>query len=156
MSHVHAFFMHTFFLFLSILSMCCVLLCSLSLSFSLSFSLSLFLIEPPYSTPTEEVHFGSEPSSRFQVILFWYSRTFSPFHIQFRDEKANTNFFENFQAHGIHPECQVILSDFANIPLPEVIRTRDWKSLLEKPMRCPVMFIQEFYSNIHDINTDVP
>ena len=23
-------------------------------------------------------------------------------------------------------------------------------------MRCPVMFIQEFYSNIHDIDTSVP
>ena len=35
-SHVHAFFMHTFFLFFPILSMCCVSFYSLSLSLSLS------------------------------------------------------------------------------------------------------------------------
>ena len=46
--------------------------------------------------------------------------------------------------------------DFADTPLPEVIRTRDWESLLERSTRCPVVFIQEFYSNIHDIDTFVP
>ena len=27
---------------------------------------------------------------------------------------------------------------------------------MEEPLRCPIMFIQEFYSNIHGINTSVP
>ena len=67
-----------------------------------------------------------------------------PSHIWFCDEKAKKDFFENFQAHGVLPECQVILLDFANTPLPEVIQTRDWASLLEKPSICLVVFIQKF------------
>ena len=66
------------------------------------------------------------------------------------------DFFENFQKHGVHPECQVILSNFADTPFPDVIRTRGWESLLERPTRCLVVFIQEFYSNIHGIDTSVP
>ena len=27
---------------------------------------------------------------------------------------------------------------------------------MEEPLRCPIMFIQGFYSNIHGINTSVP
>ena len=27
---------------------------------------------------------------------------------------------------------------------------------MEKPLRCPIIFIQEFYSNIHGIDTFVP
>ena len=50
----------------------------------------------------------------------------------------------------------MILSDFFNIPLPNVIHTRGWKSLCEIPLRCPMMFIQEFYSNMHGIDTFVP
>ena len=79
-----------------------------------------------------------------------------PSHIRFRDEKANTNFFENFQNRGVHLELQVILSDFSNTALPEVIQTRGWESLCGKPERCPIVFIQEFYSNMHGINTSVP
>ena len=63
MSHVHAFF-HAYVLFLlSFLNLCCVSI----LSFSLSW------IEPPYGTQTEEIHFGSEPSSWLWVILFYSS-----------------------------------------------------------------------------------
>ena len=40
--------------------------------------------------------------------------------------------------------------------LPDVIQTQGWESLCEKPMRCPVLFIQEFYSNIHGIDASVP
>ena len=49
----------------------------------------------------------------------------------------------------------MILSDFFNTPLPNVIHTRGWKSLCEIPLRCPIMFIQEFYSNMHGIDTSV-
>ena len=31
-----------------------------------------------------------------------------------------------------------------------------WESLYEKPMRCPSVFIQEFYSNMYAIDTSVP
>ena len=91
---------------------------------------------------------GSESSSSALPIV--------PSHIRFHDEKAKTDFFENFQDRGVDSEYQVILSDFADTPFPEIIQTQDWESLLEKPTRCPVMFIQEFYSNIHGIDTTVP
>ena len=93
------------------------------------------------------LQFSGSSSSSDPLVLF---------HIRFRDEKAKMNFFENFQKHGIHPERQVILSDFTDTPLPAVIRTCGWESLLERPMRCPIVFIQEFYSNIHGIDTSVP
>ena len=64
-----------------------------------------------------------------------------PFHIRFCDEKAKTDFFKNFQNRGVHPKCQVILSDFSDTALPEVIRTQGWESHYGKPERCPVMFI---------------
>ena len=40
--------------------------------------------------------------------------------------------------------------------LLEVIRTRGWEYLYERLVCCPVLFIQEFYSNIYGINTSVP
>ena len=40
--------------------------------------------------------------------------------------------------------------------LLDVIQTRGWESLCEKLVRCPVVFIQEFYSNIHGIDNFVP
>ena len=84
-SHVHAFFMDTFFLFFPILSMCCVL------SF-LSFSLSR--IEPLYGTQTEKIHSGLEPSSWFQVILFWSTYSISHPVPWWKPKK---DFFENFK-----------------------------------------------------------
>ena len=50
----------------------------------------------------------------------------------------------------------MILLDFVDTPLRDVIHTRGWKSLCEIPLRCPIMFIQEFYSNMHGIDTFVP
>ena len=46
-------------------------------------------------------------------------------------------------------ECQVILSDFFDTDLPTVIYSRGWESL------CGVI-IQEFYSNMHGIDTSIP
>ena len=50
----------------------------------------------------------------------------------------------------------MILSDFADTALPDVIHTQGWESLCEIPLRCPIVFIQEFYSNMHGIDTFVP
>ena len=93
------------------------------------------------STHTRNPLQGSESSS---------SDSHVPLHVRFRDEKARKDFSENYL------ERQVILSDFAETHLPDVIRSQGWASLLKSPLRCPVMFIQEFYSNIHDIDTSVP
>ena len=50
----------------------------------------------------------------------------------------------------------MILSDFFDTPLSDVIHTQGWESLCEIPLRCPTVFIQEFYSNMHNIDTSVP
>ena len=47
----------------------------------------------------------------------------TPSHIQFRDEDAHKAFSENFSWWGIHSEHRVILADFADINLPDVIHS---------------------------------
>ena len=79
-----------------------------------------------------------------------------PLHIRFRDGKAQQDFLENFQRCGIHSKHYVILSDFSDTSLLGAIQTQGWESLCEIPLRCAIMFIQEFYSNIQGINTSVP
>ena len=79
-----------------------------------------------------------------------------PFHVQFRDEKAHQDFFENFSKCGVHPEHYVILLDFSNTPLSDVIHTRGWESLWKITLWCLIVFIQEFYSNMHGIDTSIP
>ena len=65
-------------------------------------------------------------------VMFWnplHSRASTSFDpipsfIQFRDENAKIDFFENFSRRGVHSERQVILSDFSDIDLPTVIHSR--------------------------------
>ena len=84
--------------------------------------------------------FRSDASSSFDPTLS---------HIRFRDDDAFKSFSENFSRRGIHSECQVILTDFADTDLPSVIHSRGWESLCDIPVTCPLMLIQEFYSNMH-------
>ena len=56
----------------------------------------------------------------------------------------------------IHSKRQVILSDFQDTHLPGAFSSQGWTSLYEKPSRCPDVIIQEFYSNMHTIDTSVP
>ena len=53
-------------------------------------------------------------------------------------------------------ERRVILGYFADIDLPIVIHSREWESLCDEPVTCPLVLIQEFYSNMHGINRSVP
>ena len=80
----------------------------------------------------------------------------SPFTVRFRDDDALKAFSENFSRRGIHSECQVILSDFADTDLPFVIHSKGWESLCDVPVTCPLVIIQEFYSNMHGIDHSVP
>ena len=80
----------------------------------------------------------------------------SPSTVRFRDDDAFKAFLENFSRRGIHSERQVILSDFANTDLPSVIHSRGWESLCDVPVTCPLVLIQEFYSNMHMIDCSVP
>ena len=75
---------------------------------------------------------------------------------RFCDNGARKDFSENFCRRGIRSECQVILSNFSDIDLPTVIHSRGWQSLCDIPVICPSVIIQEFYSNMHRIDTSVP
>ena len=80
----------------------------------------------------------------------------SPSSVRFRDDDAFKAFSVNFSRQGIHSECQVILSDFADTDLPSVIHSRGWESLCDVPVTCPIVLIQEFYFNMHGIDHSVP
>ena len=45
---------------------------------------------------------------------------------------------------------------FRSTDLPTVIHNRGWESLCDIPVTCPSVIIQEFYSNMHRINTSIP
>ena len=80
----------------------------------------------------------------------------SPSNVQFRDDDGFKAFSENFSRRGIHLERQVILSDIADTDLPFVIHSSGWESLCDIPVTCPLVLIQEFYSNMHGIDCSVP
>ena len=77
----------------------------------------------------------------------------TPSSVQFRDEKAKSDFFENFSRQDVHSKCQVILLDFSNTDLPTVIHSWGWESLCDGLVTYPSMLIQEFYSNMHGIDS---
>ena len=80
----------------------------------------------------------------------------TPISLRFRDDDAYKAFLENFSRCGIHSECQVILVDFADTDLPDVNHNWGWESLCDIPVTCPLVLIQEFYSNMHGIDRSVP
>ena len=53
-------------------------------------------------------------------------------------------------------ERQVVLSNFADTNLPSIIHSRGWESLCDIPVTYPLMLIQEFYSNMHEIGRSIP
>ena len=80
----------------------------------------------------------------------------APYSVWFRDDEARNDFSKNFYRWCIHSKCHIVLSDFSDIDLPTVIHSRGWKSFCDIPVTCPSVIIQEFYSNMHGINTSVP
>ena len=90
------------------------------------------------------------------LLFFSSSSDPSPSNIRFCDDDAFKAFSENFSRRGIHSEIQVILSDFADTDLPSVIHNRRWESLCDVPVTCPLVLIQEFYSNMHGIDHLIP
>ena len=98
------------------------------------------------STPSQNpLHFRASSSSNP-----------TPSHIRFCDEDARKDFSEKFSRRGVHSERRVILVDFADIDLPDVIHSWGWESLCDVPITCPSMLIREFYSNMHGIDSSVP
>ena len=80
----------------------------------------------------------------------------TPSSIRFHDEDAQKDFSENFSRWGVHLERRVVLADFADTNLPDVIHSRGWESLCDVPITCPSVLIQEFYSNMHGIDSSIP
>ena len=80
----------------------------------------------------------------------------TPSYIRFYDEDARKDFSENFSRRGVHSECRVILVNFADTDLPDVIHSRGWESLYGVSVTCPSMLIQEFFSNMHGLDSSVP
>ena len=148
MSHVHAFPMHTYFfsiflIYLKLLGTFLIVILSLPLC---SFTLVVSMTRKRKSTPTRNpLHSGASSSTDP-----------SPSTVRFCDDDAFKAFSENFSRQGIHLELQVILSNFADTDLPSVIHSRGWESLCDVPVTCPLVLIQEFYSNMHEIDRSVP
>ena len=146
-THFHAYIPYYFYLL--ILNMFgAFLIASLSLSLSLTY-ISCILAPKRKPIPSRNplrsrASSSSSPSDP------------TPSHIQFRDEKAKSDFLENFSQRGIHLEHQVILSDFSDTNLPTVIYSRGWESLCGIPVMCPSVIIQEFYSNMHRFDYSIP
>ena len=56
----------------------------------------------------------------------------------------------------VHLERRVILADFADTDLTDVIHSRGWESLCDVLVICPSVLIQKFYSNMHGLDSSVP
>ena len=80
----------------------------------------------------------------------------TPISLRFHDDDAYKAFSENFSRRGVHLEYQVIMADFADTDLSTVIQSQEWESLCDVPVTCPLVLIQEFYSNMHEIDCSVP
>ena len=148
MSHVHAFPMRTYSLF-NILVIFELL--RTFLIFFLSLPLFLFMLvvsmAPKRKSTSARNPLRSRTSSSFD---------FAPLSLWFRDDDAHKTFSENFSRRGVHSERQVILADFADIDLPTIIHSREWESLCDVSVTCPLVLIQEFYSNMDGIDRSVP
>ena len=94
----------------------------LPLSLSFLFTLVVSIAPKRKSTPSQNP-LRSEASS---------SSDPTPSHIRFRDENAQKDFSENFSRWGVHSERWVILADFADTNLLDVIHIRGW-GLLWRP-----------------------
>ena len=133
MSHVHAFSMHMYF-FSHILTIVNCFWTFLIVSFSLPlflFTLVVSMTPKRKSTPTQNpLRSGASSSSDS-----------TPLSLRFYDDDAHKAFSENFSRCGIHSKRQVILADFADTDLPTVIHSREWESLCDVLITCPLVLI---------------
>ena len=147
MSHVQTFSMHMYF-FSHILSIVNCFGTFLIVSFSLPLFLFMLIVSmaPKHKSTPARNPLRSGVSSSFD---------FAPFSLRFLDYDTHKAFSKNFSRWGIHLECQVVLSDFADTDLPSIIHSRGWESLCDVLVTCPLMLIQGFYSNMHKIDRSV-
>ena len=149
MSHVHVFPMHMYLLF----NIFDIIDVAWDFSDCSSFFLPLILFTLVMSMAPKRKSIPAQNSLRSGASL---SSDLSSSNVWFRDDDALKAFLENFSRRGIHSEHQVVLLDFADTDLPSIIHSRGWESLCDVPVTCPVVLIQEFYSNMHGIDRSVP
>ena len=136
MSHVHAFQMHTYSLFnilliFELLGTFLIVFLSLSLSLFL-FTLVVSMAPKRKSTPARNpLRSKASSSSDSAPLLLWFC-----------DDDAHKAFSKNFSRRGVHSKRQVILADFADTDLPTIIHNREWESLCDIPITCPLVLIQ--------------
>ena len=133
MSHVHAFPIHTYSLF-NIL----VIFEFLRTFLIVFLSLPLFLFMLVVSMAPKRKSIPAQNLLRSGVSL---SSDSAPLFLRFRDDDAHKAFSENFSKRGVHSKCQVILVDFVDTNLPTVIHSREWESLCDVSVTCPLVLI---------------
>ena len=142
--HFHAYV--PYILYILIHWLCLVLFCVF-----LSSSLSLSLV---YNSCVMAPKRKSTPSRNPLCFEASTSSDPTPSHVRFRDDKADRTFRSSRRA--VHSKRPVILSDFSDTDLSTVIHSRGWESLCDIPVTCLSMLIQEFYSNMHELDSSVP
>ena len=143
MSHVHAFSMHTFFLFIIF----AIIVAVWDFSDCLFLFLPLFLFTLVVSMASKHKSIPARNPLRSDASS---SSDHSPSNVRVRDDDAFKAFSENFSRRGIHSECQVILSDFADTNLPSVIHSRGWESLCDVPVTCSLAYIGVLLQHARD------
>ena len=149
MSHVHAFSMHLYIFSHILIIVNCFGTFFIVFFFSLLIRLVTLVVSMALkrksTLPQNPLHFGASSSSDH-----------APLCLSFYNNDAYKAFTENFSRRGIHSEHRVIMGHFADIDLPTIIHSREWESLYDEPVTCPLVLSQEFYSNMHGIDRSVP
>ena len=107
--------------------------------FWLSFSLSPLLLFTLVVSMTPKRK--STPSQNPLCSRISSSSDPTPSLVRFCDEEAQKEFSEKFSRRGVHLERRVILADFADTDLPDVIYSWVWESLCDVSVTCPSMLI---------------
>ena len=114
--------------------------CELCLSFS-----DCFFLSPLYLLVTLVVSIAPKRKSTLTQNPIHYGASTSSDHApltpHFRNDDAHKAFTENFSRRGIHSKHQVILGHFADTDLPTVIHSREYESLCDEPIICPLVLI---------------
>ena len=116
--------------------------------FSLLFTLAVSMATKCKSTPAQNPLHSDVSSSSDSTPL--------SLSLRLRDNDVHKAFSENFSRRGIHSERQVILADFTDTDLPTIIHSKGQESLCDVPITCSLVLIQDFYSNMHEIDHLVP
>lgn len=118
---------------------------SLFLAFFLSLSLEHLPMAPKKGTPIcNPVSHASSSSTPIIDSL------------QFNDTNYWKAFKENFTLHQPHAKRRIILSKLSNTTVPKTFQSCGLEFLCERLTTCPMVYVQEFYSNIYIVSTSIP